>query len=243
MRSILLNIILGALLLTACTPKSEQAILAQKEEYRSDPETPTKEIIQGPSENKSSDPEDLSSLFKKHRSAVFMILTSNGAEGFQGSGFFVSQDGIGVSNYHVFEGTTIGFEEIVLIDGTRYKIGQVLQKSQENDFIVFKVSSASSLNYLNVASTLPEVGEDVFSIGNPRGLEHTLSTGIVSGYRDDNKYIQTTTEITHGSSGGPLLNMRGDVIGITTSGLGEANLNFAVNIKVLNIDQYLKTKG
>jgi serine protease Do len=47
--------------------------------------------------------------------------------------------------------------------------------------------------------------------------------------------IQTTTEITHGSSGGPLFNMKGEVIGITTSGIGEANLNFAMNIQKLSI--------
>ena len=117
------------------------------------------------------------------------------------------------SNYHVFEGTNIGRETIETSDGTQYRIAEVLSQSSENDFIIFKVSSSRSFNYLPIPAYLPEVGEDVFAIGNPRGLEHTLSTGIVSGYRENNQLIQTTTEITHGSSGGPLLNMNGEVIG------------------------------
>lgn len=85
---------------------------------------------------------------------------------------------------------------------------------------------------------MTNVGEDVFAIGNPKGLEHTLSKGIVSSYRENNTMIQTTTEITHGSSGGPLFNMQGEVIGITTSGVGEANLNFAMNIQILDLIEF-----
>lgn len=87
------------------------------------------------------------------------------------------------------------------------------------------------------------VGEECFTIGNPKGLNQTLSKGIVSGYRDFNKLIQTTTEITHGSSGGPLFNKKGEVIGITTSGLGEANLNFAINIKEIPLVKSYQTNA
>lgn len=78
----------------------------------------------------------------------------------------------------------------------------------------------------------------MFAIGNPKGLESTLSTGIVSSIRSSDHLIQTTAEITHGSSGGPLFNMKGEVIGITSAGLGEANLNFAVDIRSLNLSGY-----
>jgi len=68
-------------------------------------------------------------------------------------------------------------------------------------------------------------------------LSQTLSTGIISGFREDGNLIQTTAEITYGSSGGALFNKRGEVIGMTTSGFGNASLNFAINIK--NVDYSL----
>ncbi|MBT7040932.1 MAG: trypsin-like serine protease, partial [Bacteroidetes bacterium] len=86
------------------------------------------------------------------------------------------------------------------------------------------------------------IGENVFAIGNPLGLEKTLSKGIISGYRgDDNELIQTDTDVTHGSSGGPLFNMRGEVLGITSMVLksGGANLNFAISIELLDLERFL----
>jgi DNA/RNA endonuclease G (NUC1) len=185
----------------------------------------------------------LMELFKKYKSAVFMIITSDGKESKQGSGFFISSDGIGVSNYHVFEGTNKGLEIIKLESGEQFKISEVLASNKEDDYIIFRVNSNHEMNFFSLASTLPEIGEEVFAIGNPKGLEHTLSKGIISGYRDENKaLIQTTAEITHGSSGGPLLNMKGELIGITTAGMGEANLNFAININTISIPANIKKK-
>ena len=186
----------------------------------------------------------LKDLFKKYNSAVFLITTSNGTNVYQGSGFFISPEGVGISNYHVFEGTNKGLEEIKLISGEKFKISKVIEANKEGDYIIFKIETISELNYFNIATALPEIGEEVFAIGNPKGLEHTLSKGIVSGYRgENNEVIQTTTEITNGSSGGPLLNMNGEVIGITTSGLGEANLNFAININNLPLENFIKKKS
>jgi len=182
----------------------------------------------------------LNELYNRYKKSVFLVYTSDGNNGFQGSGFFISQNGLAVSNYHVFEGTSQGLEIIETIDGKQFKILEVLDKSKENDYIIFrvKIDNYKILNPISIVSQIPQVGEDVFAIGNPRGLESTLSKGIISGYREKNTLIQTTTEITHGSSGGPLLNMRGEVVGITSAGLGEANLNFAVNIKILNLNRF-----
>jgi len=189
----------------------------------------------GNASNSSSSNLSLQELFKKYNSAVFIIYTSDGENTLQGSGFFISSDGIGVSNYHVFKGTKRGAEVIKLESGEELKITEVIVADEENDFIIFKVKPFGKTNYIKRAASLPEIGDEVFAIGNPEGLEHTLSKGIISGYRGKNKgLIQTTTAITHGSSGGPLLNMNGDVIGITSGGIGEANLNFAVNINLLN---------
>lgn len=179
----------------------------------------------------------LSNLYEQKKNAVILIYTSDGTSSAQGSGFFISSSGVAVSNYHVFKGTTPGLETIKTTNGNTYKVESVLAKSEESDYIVFKVASqGSSFPYLQIAQTLPRVGENVFAIGAPEGLELTLSTGIVSAMRQNNRVIQTTTEITHGSSGGPLFNMNGQVIGITSSGMGAANLNFAVNLVGLNLN-------
>ena len=190
--------------------------------------------------NATTNSTSLGKLYNKLKHSVFLVYTSDGKEGKQGSGFFISKDGLAVSNYHVFEGTSKGLEIIETLDGKQFKISEILEKSKKNDFIIFRVNIGNHVidNPLPIVSQAPHVGDDVFAIGNPRGLESTLSKGIVSAYRRNNNLIQTTTEITHGSSGGPLINMKGEVIGITTSGLGEANLNFAVNIKSLKIYRF-----
>ena len=78
-------------------------------------------------------------------------------------------------------------------------------------------------------SDAAQIGEAVVAIGSPLGLQNTVSTGIISARRDG--YLQTTAPISHGSSGGALFNMTGQVIGITSAGMEEgANLGFAIPI-------------
>lgn len=181
---------------------------------------------------------DISTLYDQNKDAVFVIYTSDGTNSAQGSGFFISSRGVGVSNYHVFKGSLEGLETIKTNSGS-YKVEKVLASSEENDYIVFKVAAIGTFPCLKIAGLLPRVGEDVFAIGAPEGLEQTLSKGIVSSYRGvGQSLIQTTTEITHGSSGGPLFNMQGEVVGITTAGLGDANLNFAVSIVGLGFETF-----
>lgn len=185
----------------------------------------------------------LSEIYAQYQSAVFIIYTSDNKSVHQGTGFFVSNDGIAVSNYHVFDSTERGLEVIKAKDGAEYKVESVLAYSREKDFIVFKIAGLSKpTNFFPIASSTPPVGSSVFTIGNPKGLESTLSTGIISSLRENGGVIQTTTEITNGSSGGPLLNMNAEVIGITTAGVGEANLNFAVNIDLLGLKSIIEPK-
>ena len=184
----------------------------------------------------------LADLYEVYKSSVFMVYTSDGDNAYQGSGFFISGDGLALSNYHVFEGTAQGLEIIQTIDKKKFKILKIIEKSKELDYILFRVDVGSYLikNPIPIENRNPTIGEDVFAIGNPRGLESTLSKGIVSALREDNTLIQTTAEITHGSSGGPLINMDGYAIGITTAGIGEANLNFAINLQKLRLNRYFK---
>jgi serine protease Do len=180
----------------------------------------------------------LGQLFKNKKSAVFLVYTSDGSDNYQGSGFFVNSSGLAVSNYHLFEGTLKGNELIQIDNGNQYKIARVIEKSEDYDYIIFQVKNISQNNYFDIAGRNPEIGDEVWAIGNPRGLEHTLSIGIISGFRKDKSLLQTTAEITHGSSGGALLNMNGEIVGITTMGFGEANLNFAININKLGLERF-----
>ena len=115
-------------------------------------------------------------------------------------------------------------------DQEKFMINEIVAQSAEDDYIVFKISNTSNTKFkpVKIASKSPRIGEECFAIGNPRGLVQTLSKGIVSNLRDI--HVQTTAQITFGSSGGALFNEYGEVIGITTGGKGEADLNYAINV-------------
>lgn len=174
-------------------------------------------------------------IFDKYASAVFMVFTSDGIKGFQGSGFFIDNRGLAVSNYHVFKGTGIGMEKIKLLGSDEiYNVADVIAKSEKEDFILFRVR-CNNTNYLPIASSKPKIGDKVYAIGSPRGLENTFSSGEVSQWRDNN-LLQISVLIDHGSSGGALINEYGEVVGITSGSFYEgsqANLNYAWSIDVI----------
>ena len=186
-------------------------------------------------EKASGKPMDGPEIFKRYNSAVFMIFTSDGTQVYQGSGFFIDDKGLGVSNYHVFGNTLIGEELIKLVDSDKaYKVTEVIAKDEDNDFIIFRVNCDDN-NYLKIARDKPDVGEKVFAIGSPRGLENTFSSGEISQWRSD-KVMQINVQIDHGSSGGPLINQYGQVVGITSGSFydgSQANLNYAWSIDVI----------
>ena len=198
-------------------------------------------VVYPPNNTKENIPAgSLSGLYEKLKPSVFMVVVSYAEGGSaQGSGFFISSGGIGISNYHVFKGGARGEAYVKTFDGSVYKVGQVLDYNEKMDYIVFKlVTDNSNFPPIPIADHQPLVGEDVFAIGSPKGLEHTLSKGIVSSYRENDLYIQTTAEITHGSSGGALFNMQGEVVGITSAGYGEADINFAMNLQKLGVKKF-----
>ena len=174
-------------------------------------------------------------LFKLYNSAVFMVFTSDGNNVYQGSGFFIDNDGLAVSNYHVFKGTGIGAECIKLVGSNiAYKVSEVIQSSENEDFILFRVN-CNNTNFIPIAKSKPDVGEKVFAIGSPRGLENTFSSGEVSQWRKGN-LMQINALIDHGSSGGALINEYGEVVGITSGTFydgSQANLNYAWSIDVI----------
>jgi serine protease Do len=135
----------------------------------------------------------------------------------------------------VFHGTGIGMEQIKLAGSDEaYKVKDVLARSEQEDFILFRVD-CDNTNYIPIAANKPQIGEKVYAIGSPRGLENTFSSGEVSQWRADN-LMQISALIDHGSSGGALLNEYGEVVGITSGSFADgsqANLNYAWSIDVV----------
>jgi S1-C subfamily serine protease len=161
-----------------------------------------------------------------------------------GSGFFITADGILVTNNHVVANArqalvTLPNQTVLSVDGRR-----VL--SSEKDLALLHVElNGRSVKPAKLARVGPRKGEQVVAIGAPLGLSFSASEGIVSAIRSQEeaqrlglpvaKYIQTTTPISSGNSGGPLVNLRGEVVGVNTFTRGNTgdsvsqNLNFAVS--------------
>ncbi len=148
-----------------------------------------------------------------------------------GSGFFVKANGLLVTNSHVVEGAA--FATIHRSDGSTLFVDGILATDKEQDLAVLQVNG-TSLPHVSIApaGSVPAVGARVYAIGNPKGLTNTFSEGLVSSLRKkDGKVwaLQTTAAISHGSSGGPLVDTQGRVVGVTTVSIeGGQNLNFAV---------------
>jgi S1-C subfamily serine protease len=146
-----------------------------------------------------------------------------------GSGFFVSPDVV-ATNYHVIANGIDGFMKVVGQDA-EYQILGVVGVDRANDLALVKIKGANGKPLPVGNSGSVAVGDEIYAVGNPRGLEGTFSQGIVSSVRKDGarQVIQITAPISQGSSGGPILNARGEVIGVAFGGIidGQA-LNFAV---------------
>lgn len=178
----------------------------------------------------------LRQLVRLAEPCVFLVYAMDEDEKITGSGtgFFINGQGLAVSNHHVFKGSNNW--KIKLKSGKIYPVTSVIHSNPEVDYIIFKVDMATS-PFLHLAEQMPEKGEDIFVLGNPKGLESTVTRGVVSAYRSLNKrndYIQIDAAISPGSSGSPVMNMQGEVIGIATAKLEQCeSCNFAVNIQLV----------
>lgn len=157
-----------------------------------------------------------------------------------GSGFFVTEDGYLITNFHVIEGETKLSVEVYhqrngLLERRSYKDVRIVAMNKFADLALLKVDDKDAPKFKRVLLGDPEslsVGERVFAIGSPLGLERTVTEGILSTktrQMGGALYLQTTAQINPGNSGGPLFNLRGEVIGVTNMKLtfGEG-LGFAI---------------
>jgi serine protease Do len=153
-----------------------------------------------------------------------------------GSGFIIDRNGTILTNYHVVDGAQK--ISVTLSDGKNYD-AKVLGKDQKTDIAVLKIDAGQDLPAVNFGdSDRLEVGEWVMAIGNPFGLDHTVTSGIVSakgrqiGAGPYDNFIQTDASINPGNSGGPLINLRGEVIGINTAIFSQSGGNIGIGFAI-----------
>ena len=177
-------------------------------------------------------------VFRQFFGSAVPIPNQNRVERGTGSGFIISKDGRILTNAHVVDGADT--VTVKLKDGRSY-VGKVLGKDDLTDVAVVKIEANSLPTVALGNSEKLEPGQWAIAIGNPLGLDNTVTTGIVSATgRTSNQigspdrrveYIQTDAAINPGNSGGPLLNARGQVIGMNTAIIqGAQGLGFAIPI-------------
>lgn len=174
----------------------------------------------------------LPELVRRIKPSVVSIVTydAKGERLSRGSGFFTGRDRV-VTNRHVLEGAYRA--EIHTVNDLTFNVKGVLAVDGEGDIALLQVDIPPNVAQpLTVVRTSPQEGESIVVIGNPLGLEGSISNGIVSAVRDIPSFgriIQITAPISPGSSGSPVVNMRGEVVGVATLQLADGqSLNFAV---------------
>ncbi len=187
----------------------------------------------------------------KTKEAILSVQTVRLEEGFffraiptrgTGSGVLISPQGLVITNNHVVDGATL--IEVVTLDGEKYEV-EVLGKDAISDIAVLKIKSTDvkSFPYVKWAdSNSIKVGQRVIAIGNPYGLSHTVTTGVVSAIDRSIEVnsgrlivglIQTDAAINPGNSGGPLIDLNGNVLGINTAIIeGAQGIGFSVSSNV-----------
>ncbi|MHC4152904.1 MAG: trypsin-like peptidase domain-containing protein [Planctomycetota bacterium] len=174
----------------------------------------------------------------------------------QGSGFIISSDGYVLTNNHIVRNTEE--VQVILEDGRELK-ADIIGTDPDSDVALIKVEE-DDLPYLSLAdSDALEVGEWVLAIGNPFGLSHTVTAGIVSakgrsgiGLAAYEDFIQTDAAINPGNSGGPLINLDGEVVGMSTAIVGATGnigiglaipINMAKSVRQQLVDTGTVTRG
>lgn len=171
---------------------------------------------------------------KTLNSVVLVGVDNERGETVTGSGFFVKDD-IVVTNYHVIEGATYAYIRVSNTDNQFHVIGTV-GVDIEHDLALLVIKGISRPIIPLSMSIDVKVGTSVYVVGNPLGLEGTFSEGIVSSIREieSGELLQITAPISPGSSGGPVLDSAGEVIGVASAQITSGqNLNFAVPVSYL----------
>jgi len=170
-------------------------------------------------------------IYEKVDNSIVVILAyDNNGNVFQGSGVVIDDNGLIATNHHVCK------------DASRIEVKhyskeirdvEVYRYDEVKDILILKVPGTMFKPIEYGSSTNLKAGQRVYAVGSPEGYENSISEGIISGFRTDEnnvKLIQMTCPITDGSSGGAVLNSKGELIGLSVSGQHEGSLYFAVPV-------------
>ena len=181
-------------------------------------------------------PQEIASIALE--STVLIVMTDTRGDSYLGSGFVVGEEQI-ATNYHVIENIVSGTVELVR-ETTEYAIMGVLAADPPRDLAIIKVPGILAPALTLGDSDAVQIGQDVYAVGNPRGLKGTFSPGIISAIRPEGnslvagKLLQMTAPISRGSSGGPVLDRNADVIGLAVGQtVNGQNLNYAIPVNYL----------
>ena len=175
-------------------------------------------------------------IFKDNNKAVVVVISydNNGQIVSQGSGFIVNREGMIVTNYHVIADAA---KVKVKLNIKTLPVKGMIYSDIDNDIAILKIESKQHAKVKLSDSDKVKVGEKIYVIGSPHGLENTISEGIVSGIRKisvNQSVIQISAPISPGSSGSPVMNENGEAIGIAAFIIKEAqNISFAIPINLI----------
>lgn len=179
---------------------------------------------------------NLTRLVKKIQPAVVKVITynmDNQVSGI-GSGFFVHQKGYLITNYHVLKDAYSA--EVKTFNGRKYPVESVVAQDEAADLIKVRINvGGRRMPFVAASDQIPAIAERIVVVGSPLGLDQTVSEGIVSAIREMpqvGNFFQMSAPISPGSSGSPVINMQGKVVGVATfqTVVGQ-NLNFAVSAR------------
>lgn len=171
-----------------------------------------------------------------HNTVTILVRSTDGKE-YQGSGVFV-RNNLVATNFHVIENAAM--MGVKLSNSDSLFEAKIFKLDPIHDVAILKLSKSMARNYIKFETSKIKIGTKILVAGTPIGFEGTVSDGIVSSIRKDDIYdfdlIQITAPISHGSSGGPIINMQGKLIGISKSGFDPEiaqNINFAIPTKYI----------
>lgn len=176
--------------------------------------------------------ESASQILDENRNSIAVIVAAGNTSLKLGTGFFVRSTGLLLTNFHVVEGTDVVGVKIPGSDHV-YLARKATGYDLDNDLLLLEVETSAAKPVVLGDSDRVKVGEPIVVVGNPEGLEETVSNGLLSGIRQLNgrNLFQISAPISEGSSGSPVFDGRGEVIGVVVSSLESGqNLNFAVPI-------------
>ena len=185
---------------------------------------------------------DLKSIIHEAEKTVIQIEGQNEYQTITGSGFLYNDKGDIITNAHVIQDVDAIY---VRTADAKFYSAAIIGISEETDIAVIRVPQLARLDVLPIATEMADIGDEVIALGSPHGFQNTVTLGIISGNERDftvdgfdySNVYQISAQITHGNSGGPLINRTtGEIIGINSVGTEDGTIGFSIPINEV-IDQ------